>query len=115
MESSTVYSSIGARSNFINRASLAVRREIYHAVDARTDLASLRNVLDVGVTSDCERVESNFFEAMFPNKDRLTAFSDQDASWLEERHPGLTFVRGDGRAMPFPDNSFDLVFSNAVL
>ena len=45
----------------------------------------------------------------------MTALSNEDAGWLEKAYPGLEFVLGDGRSMPFEDNSFDLVFSNAVI
>lgn len=45
----------------------------------------------------------------------MTALSNEDAQWLEKAYPGLEFVLGDGRNMPFEDNSFDLVFSNAVI
>jgi ubiquinone/menaquinone biosynthesis C-methylase UbiE len=58
---------------------------------------------------------SNFFESFYPFKERMTALSDQDASWLEETYPGLSFVKGDGRDMPFENRSFDLVFSSAVI
>jgi hypothetical protein len=88
---------------------------MYNVLEKNIDLASVNNVLDVGVTSDREHMESNFFEEWFPDKSRITALSDQDASRLEDKYPGLKFVKGDGCSMPFQSNSFDLVFSNAVL
>jgi len=39
----------------------------------------------------------------------------QDAKFLETEYPGLTFIQGNGLDMLFEDNSFDLVFSSAVL
>ena len=39
----------------------------------------------------------------------------KDASFLEQEYPGLKYVRSDGLALPFPDKSFDLVVSFAVI
>ncbi len=71
-------------------------------------------VLDIGVTSD-RREDCNFFERLYPYPQRLTAVGLEDASFLEEEFPGVTYVRADGLNLPFPDKSFDLVFSSAVI
>jgi Methyltransferase domain len=72
-------------------------------------------VVDIGVTPDQELADSNFFERLYPHKERLTATSIEDASSLEQRYPGLRFVRTDGRSLPFADGEFDVAFSSAVL
>jgi len=72
-------------------------------------------VLDIGVTSDRTYVWSNYFEALYPWKDRITAAGIDDARFLEHRYPGLRFIVADGRDLPFADRSFDLVHSAAVL
>jgi SAM-dependent methyltransferase len=72
-------------------------------------------VIDIGVTPDRELADSNFFERLYPYKDRITATSIEDASFLEVEHPGLTFVRTDGGRLPFDDGEFDVAFSSAVL
>jgi ubiquinone/menaquinone biosynthesis C-methylase UbiE len=72
-------------------------------------------VLDIGVTSDQTYVWSNYFEALYPWKDRITAAGIDDARFLEDCYPGLRFVVADGRDLPFADRSFDLVHSAAVL
>jgi SAM-dependent methyltransferase len=46
---------------------------------------------------------------------RLTACGLDDASFLEEQYPGVRFVPADGLALPFEDNSFDVVHSSAVI
>ena len=71
-------------------------------------------VLDVGVTSDC-REDSNFFEKLYPHQDKITAVGMEDAAFLQEEYPGLKYVRSDGLSLPFPDKSFDLVVSFAVI
>jgi FkbM family methyltransferase len=72
-------------------------------------------VLDVGVTSDRDHAHSNFFEAWYPHKSRVTAAGIDDASFLEQLYPGMTFIQADGRNLPFDDLSFDFVHSNAVV
>lgn len=72
-------------------------------------------VLDVGVTPDRSLPESNFFERLYPYKDRLVASSLEDAGFLEQQYPGLRFVRTGRRGLPFADRSFDIVFCSAVL
>jgi hypothetical protein len=73
------------------------------------------SVLDVGVTSDRSYASSNYLEAWFPRKDRITATGIDDASFLERLHAGVRFVRANGLALPFADQSFDIVHSSAVL
>jgi hypothetical protein len=72
-------------------------------------------ILDVGATSDREYEHSNYLEAWYPYKRQLTAVGIDDASFLEELYPGLTFRRADGRALPFPDCSFDFAHASAVI
>jgi len=72
-------------------------------------------ILDVGVTSDRSYEASNYLEAWYPHKDRVTAVGIDDASFLESMYPGMRFVQADGRDLPFPDESFDLVHSSAVI
>jgi hypothetical protein len=72
-------------------------------------------VLDVGVTNDRLHDHSNYFEAWYPHKGRITAAGLEDASFLEQDYPGLRFVQADARDLPFPDASYDFVHSSAVV
>jgi Methyltransferase domain len=73
-------------------------------------------ILDIGVTSDRSYDHSNYLEAWYPRKDKITAAGiDAGASFLERAYPGVRFVRADGRALPFADRSFDYVHASAVL
>jgi 2-polyprenyl-3-methyl-5-hydroxy-6-metoxy-1,4-benzoquinol methylase len=69
----------------------------------------------VGVTADKTQISSNFFENIYPNPEKITAFSDQDASWMENEYKGLKFKQGTALDMPFDNNTFELVFSSAVI
>jgi hypothetical protein len=98
-----------------DRVARRVRERMYQRLRALVPLDALENVLDVGVTADRELICSNFFENFYPHPGRITALSNQDATWMEAHYQGLTFVRSNALSMPFADDSFDLVFSNAVI
>ena len=72
-------------------------------------------ILDVGVTPDTSLAEANYFEQLYPFRDRITATSIEDASNLEQYFPGLTFVQTEGVKLPFADHQFDIAFSSAVI
>lgn len=72
-------------------------------------------VLDIGVTADNTYASSNYFEALYPHKHRITASGIDDARFLEDLYPGLRFVSADALNLPFEDGAFDYVHSSAVL
>jgi SAM-dependent methyltransferase len=72
-------------------------------------------VVDLGVTPERSLPESNLFEALYPYKGRLTAASIENASFLTELYPGMTFVQVPAGRLPFSDNAFDLLYCSAVL
>jgi hypothetical protein len=72
-------------------------------------------VLDIGATSDRTYAASNYFEDLYPYKDKITASGMDDASFLEIQYPGVKFIFADALNLPFEDNSFDLIHSSAVL
>lgn len=94
---------------------LGARIKMVRQLESLVDFDSIEHALDVGVTAERDRQETNVFETLFPHKDRVTTISPQDAAWIEEEWPGMKFVHGDGRDMPFEDNRFDLVVSFAVI
>jgi hypothetical protein len=74
------------------------------------------SVLDVGATCEQGVPEANFFEELFPFKNRITACGIEDASHLEKRYPGLKFIPLKlGQALPFQNQEFEVGFSNAVI
>jgi SAM-dependent methyltransferase len=57
----------------------------------------------------------NFFEERYPWPERVTALGLHEGESFRARYPHIRYVRGDACALPFPDGSFDIVFSNAVI
>src|ERR671931_2048345 len=78
-------------------------------------------VLDVGVGDTGFATEAgvaashNFFEAMYPWPERITAVSDVPLQHFAHEFPQVETVTADGRELPFPDDAFDVAFSNAVV
>lgn len=76
-------------------------------------------VIDVGVSDGGYGEDllgtANFFEALYPWPERITAVSTQHLTVFQRAFPKVTALRADGRALPFPDGSFDVGFSNAVV
>jgi SAM-dependent methyltransferase len=72
------------------------------------------DILDVGVTNSLER-SSNYLEANYPFRERITAVSIEPVPLVEKAFPDVTFVRADGRSLPFRDRQFAVGFSNAVI
>src|SRR6478736_1030223 len=75
------------------------------------------SVLDVGVTDAPFGGGStdNFFEALYPWPDRVTAVGRTSLERFAAAFPAVTVVQADGRRLPFADGAFELGFSNAVV
>lgn len=112
MNSKNTYTTNKANS-LRDKAVFSARRKIYSKLASKLLLNDLELVIDIGVTADKEYESSNFFEKLYPYPERITALSDQDASWMSEE--GIKFVQGNALNMPFDSNTFDLVFSSAVI
>lgn len=100
---------------FIDRLATRKREKMFDLYLEEFPAEATESVLDVGVTADSGALSSNYFERLFPDKSKIIALSDQDASNLEKEYPGLEFKIGDARALPFPDNSIDVVTASAVI
>lgn len=95
--------------------SLKARKKMFSNFIATVAPSPSDRIVDIGVTPDRSLPESNFFENLYPFKERLTATSIEDASFLEEMYPGLAFVRTSGSTLPFADGAFNVVVCFAVL
>jgi hypothetical protein len=74
-------------------------------------------VVDVGVTDAPYGAGStdNFFEALYPWPERITAVGHTELGRFQAAFPRVRAVRADGRELPFADGAFELGFSNAVV
>ena len=99
------------------------RRKFGHFMETMAPMAET-TVLDVGVDDVAFGERSvnegscgtlNFFEDMYPWRQRVTALGLHEGVRFRESYPDVAYVRGDALELPFEDRSFDVVFSNAVI
>ena len=101
--------------SYIDRLTLKKRFKMFQIFTKTFPEHAFETVLDAGVTADQHAICSNYFEKYFPHKNKIIALSNQNAAFLEEKYPGLVFRYGDVRALPFNNESIDVVFSSAVI
>jgi methyltransferase family protein len=72
-------------------------------------------VLDVGVSRFDDNPGENYFLKRYPFPEQLTGVGISDLSSIRERYPKIRLLEADGRALPFADDMFDIVHSNATV
>jgi len=76
------------------------------------------SIVDVGVNTTEYSATDNYLEKFYDSPEKITAVgmgSEADFSAFKSRYPKVTALSGDGRALSFPDDSFDIAYSNAVI
>jgi len=99
-----------------SRISNHIRKKTFRKFLDKFEPTEATYVLDVGVTSDSLQAESNYFEKMYPYPNRIVCVGTEGGSHLTKEYPGLRYEQVTaGQPLPFKDDTFDVVFSNAVL
>jgi hypothetical protein len=101
--------------NFARRISTIARRRVFDLFMQKMQPKPGDRILDIG-TSDDTGVESNMLEQLYPHRANLTCASLTDGGLILAAYPGVRHVKiAAGEPLPFKDNEFDIVHSNAVL
>jgi SAM-dependent methyltransferase len=105
------------QSDLLARISWRVRNRMFRHFLETFAPTETTKVLDVGVMGNAipDEIEANYFEQLYPYPKMLTGLTQEDPSQLRQQFPQCTFTQGDGRKLPFDDQSFDVVFSAAVI
>jgi hypothetical protein len=74
-------------------------------------------ILDLGAQIDPDGVQGGQFIDRYPWKKALSALniSPEHIQCIREHYPDVDARVGDARCLPWPDKSFDVVWSNAVI
>lgn len=96
--------------------SCRARKKMYSRFDQMLHPTQTDNVLDLGVTPDTKLADSNFFEKLYPYKNKLTIASIEDCKFLVQKYGLKEFVQNKPQEpLPFTDDQFDILFCSAVL
>lgn len=101
-------------SKIANNSLVRIRKKAFQIFKSETNFSKFDKILDVGVSAQ-DHVSSNFFEQYYPYKYNLTALGLGDFKELEILYPGITYIKGNGKDLPFKNLEFDWVFSHAVI
>jgi hypothetical protein len=100
---------------FARRISIVARKRVHELFMQTLQPRPGDRILDIGATDD-GGVESNMLEQLYPHREKLTCVSLTDGKAILAAYPGIRHVQIEaGARLPFGDNSFDIVYSNAVL
>src|SRR5215472_12546173 len=91
------------------------RRKMFAAFLEAMRIGVNDTILDIGATSDQTYSHSNYLEAWYSHKSRVTAIDIDDAAIIETLYPGIRFIQADALDLPFRSGCFDYVHSSAVL
>src|SRR5262249_43147807 len=100
---------------FVRRISATARRRVHDLFMEKMRPSPGDRILDIGATDDTG-IESNMLEQLYPYRDKLTCASLTDGKAILAAYPGVRHVHIEpGAQLPFDNNAFDIVYSNAVL
>lgn len=72
-------------------------------------------LLDVGVTNKEYSQGDNYLEKHYPYPKQITAVTNEPLTEFPENYPEVTAISADATSLPFPNDAFDIAYSNAVI
>lgn len=105
----------GASNSFAMHLLKTARLSMFNLFVEQMRPSADTTVLDIGVSDD-ENEGANFLEKSYPWPDKITCAGIGSGEQVKARYPSSTFHQiAPNEPLPFPDKSFDIATSNAVL
>jgi len=92
-----------------------VRDEFFNILKKNTKYSSKKSIIDIGTTPNLDDVQNIILSKIKDNKN-ITCLSNLNCKILHKKYPNIKKILiGDGRNNNLPNNSFDIVHSNATI
>jgi SAM-dependent methyltransferase len=105
----------GGRRSLADRVSAHSRRRKYDQFLRLMAPLPHERIIDVGVNVREYSDADNYLERHYSFPENITAVGLQDMAPFEARYPKVRAIQGDGLHLPFGDDEFGIVYSNAVI
>jgi ubiquinone/menaquinone biosynthesis C-methylase UbiE len=105
----------GAVEGVANKISARSRREKHQLFLSIMQPAPDDDILDIGANSIEYSESDNYLERYYSFPEKITIITLDNPHLLEARYPKVKVIQADGRRLPFSDNKFEIVYSNAVI
>lgn len=114
--SKNISNKIGLRKKLLSFLSLHIRKNQYDLFLNEFQPTRNTSIIDLGITPDESLRDSNFFEYIYPYKNKLVVASVEDCSEISKKMKVKKFVKlNPNRKYPFENNEFDIAVSWATL
>jgi len=91
------------------------RNNFFYILRKNTKYNKNKSIIDIGTTPSANQYQ-NIILSKIRNNKNVTCFSNLDCKILYKKYPNIKkIIVGDGRKNNLPDNSFDIVHSNATI
>ena len=90
------------------------RGRIYSKFIKHVNFNNKSKLIDIG-TTNIDLKHENYLIKKYPYKKFITCLSNQRLSLIKKKFPQIKTIIGDGRKTKFPNNTFDIVHSNATI
>ncbi|MCL5409249.1 MAG: class I SAM-dependent methyltransferase [Patescibacteria group bacterium] len=98
------------------RWSIKVRNDQYKLFQQLLKPQSKDRVLDIGVSSEEELVDTNLFEKIYPYRNKITAITIENSAKIKQKYPEITVIKiKPGQKLPFKNKEFQIGVSWATI
>ena len=101
--------------SIFKKITINARNEFFRIFKENTKYSISKSIIDIGTTPSLD-AEQNILLDRTKKNQNITCLSNQNCKILSKKYPNIKrFITIDGKSTKLPNNSFDIVHSNATI